>query len=93
MSENYFESAMTSLQKHQDSHRLLKILILIRKEIEWPRKRNNLQKLRESGCLKNIITCLQTKDGHILDVSLSILGNCCLDRDAARDLVCIFVGI
>lgn len=89
MSEEYFESAIHSLQKYQDPHRLLKILVVIRKEIEWPRNRNNMQKLRDKGCLKQVVMCLHTKNGNILDVTLSILGNCCMDSDTAKDLVCL----
>lgn len=89
MSEDYFESAINSLQKYQDPHRLLKILLVIRKEIEWPRNRNNMQKLRDKGCLKQVVMCLQTKHSNVLDITLSILGNCCMDSDTAKDLVCL----
>lgn len=87
MSEGHFESALRSLQKPQDSKRLLQILVIIRKEIEWPRNKDNMLKLRDNGCLKPIVSCLNIQNGNILDVVLSIIGNCCMERNSARDLV------
>ncbi|XP_018333008.1 uncharacterized protein LOC108742330 [Agrilus planipennis] len=85
--QGLFQSAIRSLKKPQGESRLKKILFAIRKEIDWPNKRDNIIKLREEGCLKHLVLCLQQKDTNLVDISLSILGNCCLDQSCARDVV------
>lgn len=87
MSEGKFEVVLCALNKPQDDRTLLKILSTIRKEVEWPKNKDNITKLREKGCLKYLITILQKQQKSLLDVTLSILGNCMMDRGCTRDVV------
>lgn len=87
MSEAKFEGALCALNKPQDERTLLKILLTIRKEVEWPKNKDNITKLREKGCLKQLIIILQKQQKSVLDVTLSILGNCMMDRGCTRDVV------
>lgn len=86
-SEQYFDSAIKALQKPQEPRRLLKIVVAIRKEMEWPVNRANMLKFHSKGCLKHIVPYLQEENCNILDTILSILGNCCMERVICRDLV------
>ncbi|RZC36130.1 uncharacterized protein BDFB_007081 [Asbolus verrucosus] len=87
MANNNFDEILASLQNVQDNSKLLKILINIRKDVDWPKNRDNITKLQEKGSLKEVVSVLQTSKKGIIDVSLSILGNCCLDSRCARDVV------
>lgn len=85
--ESHFDSAMVSLKKPQETRRLLKILVALRKEMEWPRDKLNMLKFYDSGCMKQLIACMQRDNGSVLDVCLSILGNCAMERYISRNLV------
>lgn len=87
MGESHFDSAMASLRKPQESRRLLKILVVLRKEMEWPKDRLNMVKFYDNGCMKQLIACMQRDNGSVLDVCLSILGNCAMERYISRNLV------
>lgn len=89
MTENNFLNALNVLKKSENNEILLKTLVTIRKDINWTKTKDNINKLREKGCLENVAKALYTQDKHILDVSLSILGNCCMDKTTARELVCL----
>lgn len=85
--ECIFESAMASLKKPQETRRLLKILVVLRKEMEWPKDQWNILKFHEMGCVKPLFAAMQRDNANILDVCLSILGNCVMHRDVAQCLV------
>lgn len=85
--EDMFDSAMASLQKPQEPRRLLQILVALRKEMEWPKHQWNMLKFYDMGCMKPLFRAMQRVNGSILDVCLSILGNCAMDRYIARNLV------
>ncbi|KAF2903462.1 hypothetical protein ILUMI_02724 [Ignelater luminosus] len=87
MSEDYYESALSSLLKEQDRNRLLKILNEIRKGVEGPNRKENVKKLYEKGCLIHIVRKLQEPHFDILNFCLSILGYCCMERVCAREAV------
>ena len=90
MSSSTFDDVLTSLQSVQDSTKLLKLLIEVRKrvDVDCAKNNDNITKIRERGSFKQIISSLQTSKKGIINVSLSILGNCCLDARCARDVVC-----
>ncbi|KAJ3660989.1 hypothetical protein Zmor_005414 [Zophobas morio] len=89
MSSSTFDDVLTSLQSVQDSTKLLKLLIEVRKrvDVDCAKNNDNITKIRERGSFKQIISSLQTSKKGIINVSLSILGNCCLDARCARDVV------
>lgn len=87
--ENIFDSAMVSLKKPQETRRLLKILVALRKEMEWPKDKLNMLKFYDTGCMKPLIVAMQRDNGSVLDVCLSILGNCAMERYISRNLVSI----
>ncbi|GJQ79478.1 hypothetical protein Trydic_g16331 [Trypoxylus dichotomus] len=83
MEKDCFITAVQSLRKPQDKKKLLQILVLIRKGIDdSPTELQSI--LSESSTIKNLIGCLQLENTTILDVTLSILGNCCVDLNFAR---------
>ncbi|KAG5887936.1 hypothetical protein JTB14_003031 [Gonioctena quinquepunctata] len=82
-----FETSLGELCKKQDGKNLLKILVNIRKEVEWPKNREHITKLRTKGCLKHLIGILQMPQKRLVDVSLSILGNCIMDKGCAREAI------
>lgn len=86
MSEIKFDEALNALNKSQDSKTLLRILIAIRNEVEWPKHKGQIIKLRQKGCLRHFLKMLNMNK-NIVDICLSILGNCIMDKGCARDAV------
>ncbi|XP_023017846.2 uncharacterized protein [Leptinotarsa decemlineata] len=79
-----FDKILAGLDKKQDSKYLFKILTNIRKQVEWPKHKEQIASFRTKGYIKHVIRTLQMPQKHIIDVSLSILGNCVLDKGCAR---------
>lgn len=90
MSDENFESTLSALSKPQETKVLLKLLAVIRKGVEWPSNKDQVVELRVKGYLKQLISILQMSNKHILDLCLSILGNCTLEEGCARDSVSFF---
>lgn len=88
MSTMKFDEALIALTKPHDSKTLLKILVRIRTEVEWPKHKDNVLKLRQKGCLRHFLKMFGMNK-NIIDICLSILGNCIMDKGCARDAVCI----
>lgn len=89
MSQDKLNNALASLLTAQSSVELHKILTDIRKDVEWPRNKDNITRIREKKSLKYIVASLNSQQRNVLNVSLSILGNCLMDRDCSRDAVSI----
>lgn len=92
MSSVNFDETLDSLSSPQEKEHLYRLLLLIRKEVEWP-ERDNIVKLREKGCLKHLINYLEQQNSNlnVVNVILSILGNCCMDRISAGEIVSLFL--
>ncbi|VEN59858.1 unnamed protein product [Callosobruchus maculatus] len=86
-SDSQFETCLQALKVPQNSKSLFKVLVNIRKELEWPKDRQNILKVRTEGCLGQLVSILQMPQRYIMDVCLSILGNCMMDKNCSRDLV------
>ncbi|CAH2008395.1 unnamed protein product [Acanthoscelides obtectus] len=87
MNETQFNTFLNALSVPQDSKSIYKLLVNIRKELDWPQHRQNILKIRSEGCLGQLVSILQMPQRYIMDVCLSILGNCMMDKGCARDLV------
>lgn len=87
MSESELESAISILQVCGTSRNVLNALILIRQKVDWPRGQENVAILRSKGCLKQL-THILVKSPHksCIDTSLSILGNCLMDRACTSEV-------
>lgn len=90
MSNLSFDAILGGLQTEEDSSKLLKLLVDTRKHVDWPIHRDNIHKLRDSNGLKKIVSYLSTSKKAVLDVCLSILGNCCMEHKCARDAVSLW---
>lgn len=88
MSASKFDGALNGLCKPLDSKSLFKILILIRKEVDWPKHKDQIVKIRQKGYLRHFLKMLHLNK-NIVDICLSILGNCVMDKGCARDAVSI----
>ncbi|KAF5272928.1 hypothetical protein FQR65_LT04857 [Abscondita terminalis] len=86
MDDKYFVSALSSLLKPQEPDRLYKILVVIRNNLEGPFTtiKENIVKIQEKGCAKHLVLCLQQRKIHIINLTLSILSRCCMERNFAR---------
>ncbi|KAK4873434.1 hypothetical protein RN001_015463 [Aquatica leii] len=86
MDEKYFESALSSLLKPQEPDRLCKILVVIRNNLEgsFGTIKENIIKIQEKGCVKDLVLCLQQRKIYIVNLTLSILSRCCMERNFAR---------
>lgn len=88
MSTSHFESALYALPNFQEPEHLLKILNEIKKGLHEDRKGNTQKLYSTKNCLKALISLLEPdNDVDILNFTLSILGNLCLDMLCARDAV------
>ena len=65
-------------------------LVLIR--THFLKEKDGVAKLRQRGGLELIIDILRQHEDRVLDVALSILGNCCLETET-RVKVSIFVVV
>ncbi|KAH0998876.1 uncharacterized protein LOC125502332 [Dendroctonus ponderosae] len=82
------EGAIQALQGSPTPKALVKALICIRHEVDWPKKRQNVVLLRTKGALKQIAAILlATNQKSCLDLALSILGNCMMERACTNELV------
>ena len=54
-------------------------LVLVR--THFIKEKDGIAKLRQHGGLELIIDVLRRHEDHVLDVALSILGNCCLETE------------
>lgn len=89
--DDYFTIAVHSLRKPQDKKTLVQNLIVIRKGIDDSFTSQKFNILNESGCIKNLVGCLQLENNSILDITLSILGNCCIEPNFVRNAVSILL--
>lgn len=82
-----FDKVLRILSPSTKSSNLYKHLTFIRKFVEWPKHRKNIVKIQKSGCIKKILACLSSTQSDIIAISLSILGNCCLEFKCANEVV------
>lgn len=59
-------------------------LLQIRSDIT--KTKEGFQTLRENKVLRDLVNLLHKPNEKILDVTLSILGNCCLDSDCRNEV-------
>ncbi|XP_076272904.1 BTB/POZ domain-containing protein Rnb [Rhynchophorus ferrugineus] len=88
MSDSELEKVIRVLEKSCSSRTLLNALVLIRKKVDWPKHRANVATLRSRGTLKRFLSILSNSlNKCCIDTTLSILGNCCMDRSCTSELV------
>lgn len=90
MSELNFEKAICALNKGQDGKTLIKILMKIREEVDWPTHKDRIAVLRKKGCFKHFVKIL-TMQKKAVDISLSILGNSLMDEGCTREVVSLII--
>lgn len=91
MSNSSLEGAIAVVQQQHVPRGILKALITIRSAVEWPKHKQNISRLRESGCLKQITAILSNApQRQCIDLALSILGNCLMDRTCTIEVVSCF---
>lgn len=91
MSNSSLEGAIAVVQQQRVPRGILKALITIRSSVEWPKHKQNISRLRESGCLKQITAILSNApQRQCIDLALSILGNCLMDRPCTVEVVSCF---
>lgn len=90
---------MTALEVTKKKHIFLKLksssssvayegLLEIRSNIM--KAKDGFKVLRENNILNELVSFLHKPNEKILDVTLSILGNCCLDSDCRNEVsICI----
>nr|XP_022921283.1 uncharacterized protein LOC111429570 [Onthophagus taurus]XP_022921291.1 uncharacterized protein LOC111429570 [Onthophagus taurus] len=84
----YYESACKSLLKQQDSKRLFQILVVIRKGLNDKHLcEERIKQLTDLGCTRSITLCLQQESVAILDVTLSLIGNACINYHFCLELL------
>ncbi|CAG9831620.1 unnamed protein product [Diabrotica balteata] len=82
---SHFGDLHKALANEQSSKSIYKVLYNIRKEVEWPKNKENIKKIHEEGTIIYFINNLQSSHKHIVDLCLSILGNLFLDKNCAED--------
>ncbi|CAG9770667.1 unnamed protein product [Ceutorhynchus assimilis] len=88
MSNTNFDTGISVLQKSSDPKTIQKALGWIRKEVDWPKNKNNVVRLRDRGCLKQITAIiLNTTHRNCIDLALSILGNCLMERTCTTEVI------
>lgn len=80
MDKNYVKSTLDGL-KSSSSSRVLETLLKIRSKIT--NSDDGIKLFRECGGLDYLLPHLRKPNERILDVTLSILGNCCLEEESS----------
>ncbi|XP_075977580.1 BTB/POZ domain-containing protein Rnb isoform X2 [Anticarsia gemmatalis] len=80
MDKNYVKSTIEGL-KSSSSSRVQETLLRIRSKIIA--NDNGIKLFRESGGLEYLLPHLRKPNERILDITLSILGNCCLEEESS----------
>lgn len=75
---------ISQIKKCSSSQSLYKLLVQIRTDVI--REDEGIKLLRDSGGLKHIVKCLSKPNEKVLNVSLSILANCCLQEDCREQV-------
>lgn len=70
---------LSQLEKSSSSQSTYKLLVQIRTDVI--KDKEGIKLLRDKGGLKRIVRILSKPNEKILNVSLSILANCCLQDD------------
>ncbi|KAF5296205.1 hypothetical protein FQA39_LY12659 [Lamprigera yunnana] len=80
--ENDFENALNFLMTPQEPKRLCKALIEIRNNLEGPKGmvQEKIREIQEKGRLKALLSCLQQRKIHVINLSLSVITRCCVER-------------
>lgn len=82
---------ISQIKKCSSSQSLYKLLVQIRTDVI--REDEGIKLLRDSGGLKHIVKCLSKPNEKVLNVSLSILANCCLQEDCREQVGHEIIGI
>ncbi|KAK9877196.1 hypothetical protein WA026_016944 [Henosepilachna vigintioctopunctata] len=88
-----FDETLKVLSHSVNSSSLYKLLSFVRKEVEWPQHKENINKLQHSGCLKQIVVSLRSSNLHVVNVALSILGNCCMESESTKKIISNYNGL
>lgn len=75
---------ISQIKKCSSSQSLYKLLVQIRTDVI--RDDEGIKLLKDSGSLKHIVKLLSKPNEKILNVSLSILANCCLQEDCREQV-------
>lgn len=75
---------ISQIKKCSSSQSLYKLLVQIRTDVI--REDEGIKLLRDSGGLKHIVKFLSKPNEKVLNVSLSILANCCLQEDCREQV-------
>lgn len=89
MDKNYVKTVIEGL-KSSSSNRVQEALLKIRNKVIADG--NGLQLFRECGGLEYLVPHLRKPNERILDLALSILGNCCLDDQTCLAVSFSFLG-
>ena len=67
-------------------HRIQKALIQIR--TQFLKEKDGISRLRQRGGLPKLIHILEGDNEKLIDIALSILGNCCMDQKFRQEVCC-----
>lgn len=85
MDKNYVKSTIEGL-KSTSSTRVQETLLKIRSKITT--NDDGIKLFRENGGLDYLLPHLRKPNERILDITLSILGNCCLEEESSLAVSC-----
>lgn len=89
MDINYIKSTIEGL-KSSSSSRVQETLLKIRSKIIT--NDDGIKRFRECGGLECLLPHLRKPNERILDITLSILGNCCLEEESSLSVSVIILS-
>lgn len=83
MEEQELSNLIKTIKNCNSKSKLYHNLKLLRRIVN---DKSQFTKVRELGGLRLILTLLPNKNTEIVDIILSIIGNCCTERECAREV-------
>lgn len=89
MEEQELPNLIKAIKQSSSKSKLFRNLKILRRIVN---DKSQFTKVRELGGLRLILTFLPNKTPEIVDIILSIIGNCCTQKECAKE-VCIMYQI
>lgn len=83
MEDEELMNLIKNIKRNRSKSKLLHYLKILRRVVD---DKSKFTSVRESGGLRLILTYLPKNSLEIIDIILSIIGNCCMDRECSKEV-------
>lgn len=90
MEDEDLSDLVKNIKKSTSKSKLYHNLKLLRRVVD---DKSKFTLVKASGGLRLILTYLSKSSSEIIDIVLSIVGNCCMDRECSKEVIIIIFFI